>query len=83
MRSAKEANVDDLLSVLQTLDQLEEGPRFCVEDITRLPPSSPETRGSVMAFMDAIAKMQLEIQCLQNDVATHALMLGEHASAAH
>ena len=69
-RSAKEAELDDILDIFKDLDQLEEGHdlRFHVEDITKLPPAGPEAGGSVMSLLESMSRMQRSLQQLEQSV---------------
>ena len=86
LRSAKEATVDDLLSIFQKLDQsLEDRPMFLVEDISMILPASPEAGGSVMSLVESMAKLQRELQevrqttvNIRQDMQLHASTLEDH-----
>ena len=67
-RSAKEAEVDDILDVFAKLDTCPVKPHFYVEDVTTLPPASPEAGSSLMSVMELLAKQQREMQQLQKSL---------------
>ena len=72
-RSAKDANIDDILAIFkimdENLDSLEnQGPVFCATDMTKLPPGGPEVNGNCMALFELLARQQQEIQQLQQSV---------------
>ena len=70
-RSAKEAEVEDILAVFQRLDGLgfPDIVTFCVSDVSSLPPGAPEQGGSVMSLVESMSKMFKEVQQLQQTVA--------------
>ena len=84
-RSAKEANFDDVWAIFEKLDQCMEQPKFVAEDVSRIPATSPEESGSVLSLMEAMSKMQKELQEIQRatvsirqDVQHNSKILHEH-----
>ena len=67
-RSAKEAMLDDILHIFKAMDEFTDEPDllpvFCATDLTKLPPASPETGGSLMSLFDIIARQETTIQNL-------------------
>ena len=63
-RSAKEAAVDDVLHIFKVIDKLQESekPRFCVEDVSHLPPAAPEAAGSRMTLFEMIARQERDMR---------------------
>ena len=71
-RTAKEAELDDVINIFQKIDQSSEIniPRILVEDITKLPPAAPEAGGCIMTLMESMAKMQRDLQQVQDSLGT-------------
>lgn len=69
-RSAKEAELDDILETFKKMDEAEENidVKFYADDITQLPPAAPEAGGTVMALLEVIAKMQRDLSQVQDVV---------------
>ena len=69
-RSAKEANVEDIMQILKVLDKHtgDDKPQICVEDITKLPPAAPEAAGSAMSLYEVIAEQKKALRTLQETV---------------
>ena len=71
-RTAKEANIDDIIHILKLIDQYEatgnaehKVPTFCVQDVTTLPPTAPEAAGSLMTMFEIISRQEKQIADLQ------------------
>ena len=81
-RTAKEAEVEDILDVFYKMDELDETerPRFLVEDITKLPPMAPQSGGSVVTLCEAMATMQRQMLLLEQSVAGMKLELSEQSA---
>ena len=71
-RSAKEANIDDVIQIIKLLDgsdiQEDAMPKFCTDDLTRLPPAAPEASGSLMTLFEIIARQEKSIQSMQQSI---------------
>ena len=78
-RSAKEATVDDIISIFQKMDVSDdEMPKFYVEDVSKLPPASPEAGGSLMTLVEAMAAMRGEMQVMQETVTALQATVNTH-----
>ena len=82
-RSAKEAELDDIISVFQKIDGDESVnmPRLLVEDITQLPPAAPESGACVMSLMESMAKMQRDMHQLQDSLGSIRADVMSHGDA--
>ena len=73
-RSAKEANLDDVIYIAGAIDKadIEEGalPVFCVSDLSKLPLAPPEASANLMSIYDIIAKQEKQLQQLAMEMAT-------------
>ena len=89
-RSAKEAEIEDIMGVFTKLDTADSSqvPIFCTSDVSTLPPTRPEEGGSIMSVLEVVSKMQRELQQLrdtvvriQGNVDDHENRLGSTAAA--
>ena len=82
-RSAKEAELDDIILVFHKIDGDDSFnmPRLLVEDITKLPPAAPESGACVMTLMDSMAKIQRDMQQLQQSMGTMRTEVTSHGEA--
>ena len=69
-RSAKEAEVDDILDMLHKMDTTKDKPQlfFYAEDVTALPPAAPEAGCSMMTFFELITKQQQAMDQMQETI---------------
>jgi hypothetical protein len=45
-------------------------PKFCVDDVRKLPPASPEAGGSFMTLVQAMAALRREMRVMQQTVSS-------------
>ncbi len=71
-RIASDIMIDDILDMFKSLDNVKDEliSRFMCHDTSKLPPSSPEAAGSMMAVMENIAAQQRTIQQMQESMCT-------------
>lgn len=79
-RSAKEAEVDDIIGIFQKMDgnATASTVTFCVSNVSSLPPAAPEEGGSMMSLVGSMAKMLKQMQQLQQTVAEIRLDVNDH-----
>lgn len=69
-RSAKEAEVEDILHIFKVLDKCKESqlplkPIFCIDDVKKLPPVAPEAASSRMTILEQLTKQTREMLTIQ------------------
>ncbi len=71
-RTASDIMIDDILDMFKSLDNVKDEviPHFMCDDASKLPPSSPEVAGSMMAVMENIAAQQRQIQQMKESMCT-------------
>ena len=70
-RSAREANVEDILVIHRALDTTDEDQRpiFCARDVSKLPPVAPEAAGSMVSLFEIMSSQRRDIDALSKAVA--------------
>ena len=65
-RSAKEAEIDDIISIFKTVDQqnIIDRPKFCAQDLSVLPAAPPEAGGSMMSVFEVLTQQKKQIDSL-------------------
>lgn len=66
LRTAREATLDDIMSILHKLGSAKGKPTFLVDDVSRIPATSPEAGGSLMVMMEEMASLKREVSELQH-----------------
>ena len=83
LRTAREASIEDILSIMQKLDANGSGTRlsYLVEDVSQVPASSPES-GTLMCLTEELAGCRREILQMQQAIASmRSDMLHQHSIA--
>ena len=73
-RSAKEANLDDILQIFSVIDQTEIDennlPIFCAQDLTKVPLAPPEASANMLSIYDIISRQEKQMMTLINELAS-------------
>ena len=79
-RSAKEAEVEDILDAFQKMDTAshQSKPVFYAEDLTSLPPAAPEEGSSMMTIFELLAKQQQEMKQMPGSMKTLDLEISKN-----